>query len=151
MSKKRTRLSTTAATASILVLALVTACRNAITNPPPATTATPSVPTPTPTPNLAGSWTGTWYPVGACDSLPAGATFNQQGSNVSGTFTVEKSPCTNVGGSFEGTLIGNQIFGGFHVGTSRAYAWATVSDRALDLNVSPNVVGIHEGSFLLYR
>ena len=84
---------------------------------PPTSTAAPSVtavPSPSPTPaptasGLAGQWNGTWQ-----NSQPdhASGTFTlkwtQTGSNLSGTITINGTPCLT-GGTIAGTVNGGAI------------------------------------------
>jgi hypothetical protein len=60
--------------------------------------------------NLSGTWTGMFQPndAGRCSSSAATATFQQQGTTVTGTLTT--SAC-GVGGYFRGTIQGNMIMG----------------------------------------
>jgi hypothetical protein len=69
---------------------------------------------PIPTGNIAGEWTGRFDPSDYidCDSnVSARASFQQDGSAVAGTLTVDKNGCGFTAVTFRGTLRGNALAG----------------------------------------
>ena len=114
-------------------------------------------PAPTPAPpagNLSGTWIGTYKTndVVDCDAnqvLAAQATFQQNGSQVSGTLTAN-GPC-GLGYTFGGTLQGNTLAGGIAApGFGGGTAQGTLSGGNLSVNVF-NMYEFNMGQLQLHR
>jgi len=110
---------------------------------------------PPPTANVAGTWTGTYVPddfVG-CESGPAQATFQQEGSIVTGILS-STSDCGFPSVSFQGTIRGNTLEGTitgepFFVETS--IASGMLSGSTLHLGLANTVYAYSGGSMRLHR
>jgi len=107
---------------------------------------------------VAGSWTGSYLAFeSTCAGSRSTATFQQTGSNVTGSITT--ADC-GVSGSFIGTLEGNTLMGALHLeGCTGGGVSGTLSDSGLALSIGdmtkPLVTGdrvlMSGGSVSLHR
>lgn len=79
-----------------------------------------------PPPEIGGAWTGKWSS-GRGLTGPATVTFDQSGSSIKGTFTMDKSPCIT-GGTVEGSVDGQHLTGHLKSGTSHIEVDLTLTD-----------------------
>jgi len=108
--------------------------------------------------SVAGSWTGSYLAFeSTCAGSRSTATFQQTGSNVTGSITT--ADC-GVSGSFIGTLEGNTLMGALHLeGCTGGGVSGTLSDSGLALSIGdmtkPLVTGdrvlMSGGSVSLHR
>ena len=121
------RKSISIALAGVAALALTLACKdsNAVSAP---------VSSPMAEANVAGTWTGTFRSDStACASAPVTATFQQSGSQVTGTFS--GASCGG-SGSFRGTVSGNTLTGSIEMlGCSGGGVSATINGSSLSLSM----------------
>jgi hypothetical protein len=114
----------------------------------------PAAPTPVPLGNISGAWVGTYKTNDNidCDAnqvLAAQATFQQNGSQVTGTLTAN-GPC-GLGYTFGGTLQGNMLAGGIAApGFGGGAAQGTLSGGNLTINVF-NMYEYNMGQLQLHR
>lgn len=105
--------------------------------------------------NVAGTWTGTYFPDDSidCASGPAQATFQQDGSNVTGSLS-STSDCGFPNVSFQGKMRG-KILEGTITGDPRfaetSIASGQLSGSNLYLGLSNTVYAYSGGSMNLHR
>jgi hypothetical protein len=132
---------------AVLALALAAGCESSNT-----VTGSDS---PQPDGNVAGTWTGTYAPDDFldCTSGSAQATFQQQGSNVTGVLS-SASDCGFQNVLFQGTIRGNRLEGTI-TGDSRfsqpSVAAGTLSGSTLSLGLANTVYAYSGGSMQLHR
>jgi len=137
--------------ALVAIVAFGSACSDS--NPPTAAMP-PANPTPAPAGDISGAWVGTYKTndIIDCDAnqvLVATATFQQNGSQVSGTLTAN-GPC-GLGYTFGGTLQGNTLAGGIAApGFGGGTAQGTLSGGNLTMNVF-NMYEFNMGQLQLHR
>jgi len=142
----RIRLSDPRTLATVLAIALAAGCDSSDT----VTGAASS-----PTANVAGTWTGTYLPddfIG-CELGPAQATFQQEGSIVTGILS-STSDCGFSNVSFQGTIRGNTLEGtitGDPRFGERSIASGMLSGSALYLGLANTVWAYNGGSMQLHR
>ena len=134
----------------VMIVALGSACSD---SQPPTAAMAPN-PTPVPGSDISGTWTGTYKTNDFidCDAnqvLAATATFQQNGSQVSGTLTAN-GPC-GLGYTFGGTLQGNTLAGGIAApGFGGGTAQGTLSGGSLTMNVF-NMYEYNMGQLQVHR
>ncbi len=112
---------------SVALAALACQNSNSVTGPPNGTVA--------PASSIAGSWSGTFQPddSAACGGSSASATFQQDGSRVTGN--LRTSDC-GVSGYFKGTLMGDTLVGSIAMqGCIGGGVSGTVSGSAISLSI----------------
>jgi hypothetical protein len=143
----RVRLSDTWTVAALLAIALAAGCDSSDT--------VTGAGAPPPTGNVAGTWTGMYAPDDFfdCASGPAQATFQQEGSIVTGILS-STSVCGFPNVSFQGTIRGN-ILEGTITGDSRfaerSLASGQLSGSNLYLELTNTVYAYSGGSMQLHR
>lgn len=145
--RSRVRLSDPWTLATVVAIALVAGCDSSDTVTGAAA--------PPPTGNVAGTWTGTYFPDDPidCASGPAQATFQQEGSTVTGILS-STSDCGFPNVSFQGTIRGNTLEGTI-TGDSRfaqsSLASGQLSGSNLYLGLTNTVYAYNGGSMNLHR
>jgi hypothetical protein len=81
-------------------------------------------------PDLTGEWSGMWHSHSG-DAGPVSVSFEQNGSNVTGTMSLPGSDCFS-SPSFTGTLDGNTLTGAFADANGHMNITGTVRGEALD-------------------
>ena len=112
---------------SIALAALACQNSNSVTGPPSGNA--------TPVASIAGSWNGSFQPDDsrACGNSSASATFQQDGSGVTGT--LRTSDC-GVSGYFKGTLMGDTLIGSLSMeGCIGGGVSGTVSRSTISLSI----------------
>ncbi len=112
---------------SVALAALACQNSNSVTGPPSGNA--------TPASSVAGSWSGTFQPNDSvtCSGSSAAATFQQDGSRVTGN--LRTSDC-GVSGYFKGTLMGNTLVGSIAMdGCVGGGVSGTVSGSAISLSI----------------
>jgi len=138
----------------LLTLGLMAALDVGCSDSHSPTAPNPVNPAPAPGSDISGAWTGTYKTndVIDCDAnqvLAAQATFQQNGSQVSGTLTAN-GPC-GLGYSFGGTLQGYILAGGIAApGFGGGTAQGTLSQGNLTINVF-NIYEFNMGQLQLHR
>jgi hypothetical protein len=133
--------------ATVLAIALAAGCDS-------SDTVTGAAVSP-PNGNVAGTWTGSYVPEDFldCDSGPAQATFQQEGSIVTGILS-STSDCGFPNVSFQGTIRGNTLEGTI-TGDSRfresSIASGMLSGSTLYLGLTNTVYAYSGGSMQLHR
>ena len=130
-------------------------CSDATTPTEPPSVLNPP-PTPTPVPpavNVSGAWTGTFsvdnIEFCTASGIPAQATFQQDGANVTGTLNAPTAPCFALANRpFTGTLHGNTLIG-FAAGTFGSIQ-GTATDSTLEIGLGFGAWP-SEGSLHLHR
>ena len=145
--RNRVHLSDPWTLATVLAIALAAACDS-------SDTVTGAAASP-PNGNVAGSWTGMYFPDDFidCASGPAQATFQQEGSIVTGILS-STSDCGFPNVSFQGTIRGN-ILEGTITGDPRfaqnSLASGQLSGSNLNLGLTNIVYAYSGGSMNLHR
>jgi hypothetical protein len=146
-TRNRVRLSDPWTLATVLAIALAAACDS-------SDTVTGAAAQP-PNGNVAGTWTGMYFPDDFidCASGPAQATFQQEGSIVTGILS-STSDCGFPNVSFQGTIRGN-ILEGTIMGDPRfvqsSLASGQLSGSNLYLGLTNTVYANNGGSMNLHR
>ena len=146
-TRNRVRLSHAWTLATVLAIALAAGCGS-------SDTVTGAGATP-PTANVAGTWTGMYFPDDFidCGSGPAQATFQQVGSIVTGILS-STSDCGFPNVSFQGTIRGNTLEGTI-TGDPRfaesSIASGQLSGSTLYLGLANTVYAYSGGSMNLHR
>jgi hypothetical protein len=126
-SKPYRTLIRAAISVSVALAALACQNSNSVTGPPSGNA--------TPASSVAGSWSGTFQPNDSmtCSGSSASATFQQDGSKVTGS--LRTSDC-GVSGYFKGTLMGNTLVGSIAMdGCVGGGVSGTVSGSAISLSI----------------
>lgn len=146
----RTRALATLAAATAVTVALMAGCEDSASPTSPAG--------PPMTGNVAGSWAGTYShnDLDSCDvrSLPAQATFEQDGSMVRGALSTASDPCGLQPLTFTGTIQGNQLAGKAFQGGIETFGTVrgTLSGSALEIAIGVNNFGYASlGQMYLHR
>jgi hypothetical protein len=143
----RVRLSAPWTLATVLAIALAAGCDSSDT--------VTGAGAPPPNANVAGTWIGTYLPddVIGCESGPAQATFQQEGSIVTGILS-SPSDCGFSNVSFQGTIRGNTLEGTI-TGDPRfaqsSIASGQLSGSNLYLGLANTVYAYSGGSMNLHR
>jgi len=126
----------------------------AITSTPPVT---PTItPTPPPAGNIAGDWIGTFDSADFvdCDSnTPAQASFDQNGSTVTGTLNATMNACGFSNVKFQGTLEGTTLRGTIAAGNrfTNGTVFGSLSGSSLELGIGNGFGRIPGGRMHLHR
>ena len=146
-TRTRVRLSDPWLVTTVLAIALAAGCDSSDTVTGAAA--------PPPTGNVAGTWTGTYVPDDPIDCTPgpAQATFQQEGSVVTGILS-STSDCGFPSVSFQGTIRGNILEGtitGHPFFEQSSIASGQLSGSNLYLGLTNTVYAYSGGSMNLHR
>jgi hypothetical protein len=118
----------------------------------------PTAPTPEVSTNIAGAWTGTYSftdPFEECFvTLPAQATFEQDGSAVRGNLSSSPAPCGLEPQIFIGSFERNRLVGKTFIGDTALFGTVegTLSGATLEIGLGVNSFGYaSEGTLRLRR